>query len=182
MFNLAENDIQAALAANGTPDGTNGAGLVGTAKRTMARFYMHATKDGDESLVKGRTIYKETPFVEMWAEGATDKASHAVTSDDRKAYPQEWAEFQRQLVDPVHSAAALPGFTASMRRYLEDAELFTIEGLATADVQPELESLKATAIKWLAMAKGDDAPVTKRGGRKLGSKNKPKVSADGQVA
>lgn len=174
MFNLQENDIQAALAANGTPDGTNGAGLVGTAKRTMARFYMHATKDGDETLAKGRTIYKETPFVEMWADGATDKASHPVTPDDRKAYPQEWAEFQRQLTDPVHSAAALPGFTASMRRYLEDAELFTIEALAKADVQPELEALKATAVKWLAMAKGEDAPVWNGKGRKPGSKNRPK--------
>lgn len=180
MFNLNDSDIQRVLAENGAPDGTNGAGLLGTSKRTMARFYMHATKDGDESLRLGRTIYKEAPFVEMWAEGSKDTASHPVDAGDIRAYPQEWAEFQRQRTDPVHSVMALPTFSACMRRYCEDAEIFTIEKLAASEVQPELAELKAMAHRWLEMANGKPPQVRK--GWPKGKPRGKKAAPDVQVA
>ena len=180
MFNLSESDIQQALIANGTPDGTNGAGIIGTQKRVIARFFMHATKDGDASLKEGRTIYREVPYVEVRAEGSKDSVSHEVEAEDRKLFPQEWAQFEAQRRNPMHSVMALPGFTACHFRYCEDAEIYTIEALAEANVQPELETLKSMAVRWLAMLHGEEPK--KRGGRKPGSKNKPKVKADGVVA
>lgn len=179
MFNLSESDIQQALIANGTPDGTNGAGIIGTQKRVVARFFMHATKDGDASMAAGRTIYREVPYVEVRADGAKDSVSHEVEVEDRKLFPQEWAQFEEQRRNPVHSVMALPGFTASAFRYCDDAEIYTIEALATANVQPELQALKAMAVRWLAMLHGSEPVAPKRGGRKPGSKNKPKVKADG---
>ena len=179
MFNLSESDVQQALAANGPPDGTNGAGLISSQKRVVARFYMHATPDGDASVATGRTIYREVPYVEVRADGAKDSVSHEVEVEDRKTFPQEWAQFEAQRKNPVHSVMALPGFTAATFRYCDDAEIYTIEALAEATVQPELVSLKSMAVRWLAMLNGTEPTAPKRGGRKPGSKNKPKVKADG---
>jgi len=178
---FSDQTIQAALQRAGSRDGTNGAALVGgSGGITHAQFYMHATIDREATDKAGHTVYKEAPYIKLWADGATDSASHIASAQDRKDYPQEWAAFEQQRANPQHSVTHLPGFSAVHFRYCDDAEIYTIEALVAADVQPELKGLQAMATRWLALLSPGEAP--RRGGRKPGSKNKPKVKADGIVA
>lgn len=180
---FSDQAIQNALQRSGVRDGTNGAVLVGgSGGITHAKFYMHATLDGDATQREGRPIYREAPYVKLWAEGSKDTADHIVTAEDRKAYPQEWLEFEQNRASPTHSVTHLPGFSAVHFRYCDDAEIFTIEALVAADVQPELKPLQEMGRRWLSLLAPETvaAPPKKRGGRKPGSKNRPKVSADGQ--
>lgn len=164
--------------ANSSPSGTNGAGLVGgSGGKTNARFYWHASKDGKASTDAGRTIYREAVFIMLWAEGATDSASHEAGDEDKRAFPREWAEFQEQQKTPVHPVQYLPGFTACHRRYCEDAQLFTVEALVEAEVQPELSDLQDMGRRWLALLKPQEAAekAWSGRGRKPGSRNRPKA-------
>lgn len=187
---FSDQAIQAALIKSGVRDGSNGAVLVGGSEGvTHAEFYMHATLDGDATQKAGRPIYKEAPYVKLWAEGSRDAASHIVEAADRKAYPAEWAAFEQLRANPLHSVTHLPGFSAVHFRYCDDADLYTIEALVAADVQPELRELQIMGRRWLALLKPEqptaDVAPKKRGGRKPGSKNRPKVApepANGLVA
>ncbi len=176
MLGYTDADIQAALVAAGTPDGKNGAGIIGAGTKmpVKARFYMHATIDGDATQKNGRNIYREVPYVEirpLGEDGRLESMSRIVTDAERREFPQEWAAFERQRTTPMHSVMALPGFNACAFRYCDDAQLFTIEALSVADVQPELEALKAEAVRWMEFA----YPKPKKAGRPPGSRNKPKV-------
>lgn len=180
---FTDQAIQNALIQSGSRDGTNGAAIVGgSGGVTHAHFYMHATLDAEASEKAGRKIYREAPYVKLWAEGSKDTADHIVTEADRREHPQAWAAFEQSREKPQHSVTHLPGFSAVHFRYCEDAEIFTIEALVAAEVQPELMPLQAMGRRWLALLQPESAVVPKRGGRKPGSKNKPKVKADGIVA
>ena len=152
------------------------------ARDRLRQLDLHATVDGDATQKAGRTIYKEAPYIKLWAEGSTDAASHIATAQDRKDYPQEWAAFEQQRANPQHSVMHLPGFSAMYFRYCEDAELFTIEALVAAEVNPELKALQDMGRRWLELlkpeARPEIVPPRKRGGRVKGSKNKPKAPVD----
>lgn len=180
---FSDQAIQQALMKAGVRDGTNGAVLVGgSGGVTHGVFYMHATLDAEATEKAGRRIYREAPYIKLWAEGSKDQADHIADAADRKEYPQEWAAFEAQRANPTHSVTHLPGFSAVHFRYCDDAEIYTIEDLVQCDVQPELKELQAMGVRWLSLLQPEAVAVKKRGGRKLGSKNKPKVKADGIVA
>jgi len=174
---FSDQAIQNALLQQGIRDGSNGAVLVGGSNGvTHGKFYMHATLDPEASEREGRKIYREAPYIKLWADGSKDQADHIATAEDRKAYPQEWAAFEQQRAHPQHSVTHLPGFSAVHFRYCDDAEIFTIEALVAADVQPEMKALQEMGKRWLSLLAPEttEAPK-KRGGRVKGSKNKPKV-------
>jgi len=178
---FSDQTIQNALQRAGSRDGTNGAVVVGgSGGITNGQFYMHATLDTAATEREGRTIYKEAPYIKLWAEGSIDAASHIANPQDRKDYPQEWAAFEQQRASPQHSVTHLPGFSAMYFRYCEDAELYTIEALVAADVHPELKTLQEMGRRWLSLLKPESAePPKRKGGRVKGSKNKPKAKPDG---
>jgi hypothetical protein len=177
---LSDQAIQNALMQNGVRDGTNGAAVVGGGGDTKAVFYMHATLDGDATQAAGRKIYREAPYIKLWADGCTESASHIAKDVDRRAYPQEWATFEQNRSKPQHSVTHLPGFSAVHFRYCEDAEIFTIEALVATDVQPELKELQETAKRWLSLLRPEATPKTK--GWPKGKPRGKKVKPDGLVA
>lgn len=174
---FSDQQILQAAQQNGARGGGDFAVVLGgSGGITHAQFYMHATLDVEASEKAGRRIYREAPYVKLWAEGSRDQADHIADAADRKAYPQEWAAFEQQRQHPLHSVTHLPGFSAVHFLYCEDAEIFTIEALVAAEVQPEMKALQEMGRRWLSLLQPVADQPKKRGGRVKGSKNKPKVS------
>jgi hypothetical protein len=159
------------------------AGIVERQKRVLAWFYRHPVRDDVASQREGRTIYHDTDYVFCKCKGDTDGMSSPVTPAHIEQFPQEWALFVAWKAAPESGIRCLPGVarTPSILRYCEDAGFRTIEQLAAADkVQPELEEAQAVAKAWVSLSLIENPVMQaiapkKRGGRKPGSRNKPKV-------
>jgi hypothetical protein len=158
------------------------AGLIERKVRVVVWFYPWAVKDELASRKEGRTVYHDAPYCARRAIGDKDYMSGPATPALIAENPAEWTEYNRRMTQPKTSIRFLPGAEThpSILKYCEDAGIMAIEDLAQApSLQPELRGAQALARRWVEMSKGADAPVAatvKRGGRKAGSKNKPKVS------
>jgi hypothetical protein len=158
------------------------AGLIERKVRVVVWFYPWAVKDELASKKAGRTIYHDAPYCARRAIGDKDYMSGPATPALIAENPAEWTEYNRRMTQPKTSIRFLPGAEThpSILKYCEDAGLMAIEDLASAPhTQPELKDAQALAQRWVEMAKGVVTPTAvpvKRGGRKPGSKNKPKVA------
>lgn len=157
------------------------AGIVERQKQVLAWFYPHATRDEVASQREGRPIFHDTDYVMCKCRGDTDGISSPVTPEHIRKFPAEWAQYNEWRKSAESSVKCLPGIarTPSIVKYCEVAGIRTIEQLAAAEkVQPELEAARLTARAWVSLGMAEDHPVEavkKRGGRKPGSKNRPKV-------
>jgi hypothetical protein len=160
------------------------AGMIERKVRVVVWFYPWAVKDELASKREGRTIYHDADYAARRAIGDKDYMSGPATKDMISQYPEEWAHYQRRLVQPKTSIRFLPGAEVhpSILKYCEDAGLHAIEDLAQAEeLQPELHTARLLAQRWVAMSKEPVqvakpvAAATKRRGRIPGSKNKPKA-------
>jgi len=168
-FSFNEQDIADQL--------SRGAGIIETRKQVTAWFYLHATRDDVASQRAGRTIYVDVPYFQSKGKGDTDYVSGPAKAENVGDFPKEWAEFQARLADTRTSVMALPMMRPSIRKMLEDAKIETIEDLAVAQVQPELQEHQKLAQLWLKLAseatkKPEEVVPKNKGGRPKGSKNK----------
>jgi len=166
-FSFNEQDVLEQL--------NRGAGIIETKRPVTIWFYLHATRDDVASQRAGRTIFVDVPYISTKGHGDKDFMSGPVKPEDVGNYPEEWRAFQERLADTRTSIRCLPNLRPSILKTLEAAKIETIEDLAVANVQPELEQHKALAIRWLEMS-GDKGtvvvPAKNKGGRPKGSKNK----------
>lgn len=182
MSDFGGNDFTSALKRM-EQTGQVGAGITERDVKLVVWFTPCAERDDVASQREGRNIYKDVVYMGRRNVGDKDYITTPATMQHFQEHPQEWAAYQAMAASPKTSMLHLPGvdWHPAILRYCEDARLFTIEDLAAADVQPELEAAREVARRWVAMAseKGTETVAKKRGGRVKGSKNKPKVVPGG---
>lgn len=116
--------------------------LFGTRPAPRARFYLHGSRNEDESIKNGYPCYDDRVMVEIRIPDCTDFVSQIANAAHFREYPQPYEAFKKWNEWKAHSLELLPGATPATIATLHALGFFTIEQLAkhTPDTAPWLNN------------------------------------------
>lgn len=149
--------------------------LHGSDKGMVAEFYMEAVEQPFLSEQEGRPIYKQVPYIRLFAPGSKSDIVRPVrltegggVPPDNMRFPAQWAAFQSQQEQPQDGTplAQWPMINKAQMLELKAGRIHTVEQLsaipdsALQTIGMGARSLRDKALAWLSQA-GDGAEVSK---------------------
>ncbi len=109
-------------------------------KKQGATFSEEARIDREASELEGHSVYANTVYVTVRAQGERDCISVPATKEHQLQFAAEWREFKERSAEaPKSDLRNLPTISKAVIRTLHELGVYTVEMLASAEIVDRVE-------------------------------------------